>query len=67
MVMTSKPTVSRFTRQGLLYLSLCGLLTLALWSIGVPPLVMLVAVGGSVLCLLVGIASGLYIDDLEGA
>ena len=54
------------TRLGLQRLGLCIFVVLCLWTVGLGPLEILVAVGGSVLLVLVWIASGLYYDDVEG-
>lgn len=55
------------TRLGATYLGVCLLVVLCLWAVGLPPLGIAVVVGGSVLLILVGIASGLYFKDVEGA
>ena len=55
------------TRRGVRYLSVGVLVALFLWAVGLPPLGIAVVVGGSVILILVGIASGLYFGDVEGA
>ena len=55
------------TRLGATYLGLCIIAVLVLWGLGLRPLEILVAVGGSMLLIAIGIASGLYYGDAEGA
>lgn len=54
------------TRLGAMYLCACIVAVLCLWAAGLHPLEILVAVGGSALLVLIGIASGLYYGDAEG-
>ena len=54
------------TRRGLAYLIVGLCVALALWELDVPPLGIGVVVGGILLFILVGIASGLYFGDAEG-